>query len=156
MCYPMGDNAASLNEIANVAGGGAAGDAAIVDAILNDLDATLPKAPGEATATAIEAVVQNWGAHPFTLGTYSYAKVGTFTTANDNRRAELQAPVAGDRIFFAGEGSHVTHPSTVVGALHEGERAASEIHTINGIPNNPPPLPGGDGEKELIFSDSFE
>ena len=46
-----------------------------------------------------------------------------------------------NRIFFAGEGSHVTHPSTVVGALHEGERAANEVDAINGDPNNQPALP---------------
>ena len=39
--------------------------------------------------------------------------------------------MAENRIFFAGEASHNTHPATVVGALHEGERAALEIHRIN-------------------------
>jgi len=95
-------------------------------------------------ATALEPV-QNWGTHPYTLGAYSYAKVGTYTTANDSRRLDLQTPVAGNRIFFAGEGSHNTHPSTVVGALHEGERAANEVVTANGAPNSPPPLPGSGG-----------
>jgi monoamine oxidase len=143
MCYPMGDNAVMLNEIAEDAGGGVAGDAAIVEAILDDLDMTFPEAPGAATANAIEAVVQNWGAHPYTLGVYSYPRVGTFTTASDNKRADLQVPVANNRIFFAGEGSHVTHPATVVGALHEGERAANNVDAVNGNPNNLPPLPGG-------------
>ena len=119
------------------------GDAAIVAAILDDLDSTFPEAPGAATANAIDAVVQNWGAHPYTLGTYSYPKVGTYTTASDNKRADLQMPVANNRIFFAGEGSHETHPSTVVGALHEGERAANDVHAVNGNPNDPPPLPSG-------------
>ena len=140
----MGDNAVILNEMAEAAGGGAAGDAAIVNAILDDLDATLPQAPENAATTyALDAVVQNWGAHPFTLGAYSYPKVGTYTTASDNKRADLQVPAANNRIFFAGEGSHETHPSTVVGALHEGERAANEVHAVNGNPNDPPPLPDG-------------
>lgn len=143
MCYPMGDNAAILNAMAEDAGGGAAGDAAIVAAILADLDATLPQAPANAATDNYtgDAVVQNWGTHPYTLGVYSYPKVGTFTTASDNKRADLQVPVADNRIFFAGEGSHETHPATVVGALHEGERAANEIHVVNGNPNDPPPLP---------------
>jgi len=156
MCYPMGDNAVILNEIAEVAGGGGAGDAAIVGAILDDLDATfLPEAENAATNNFIGAVVQNWGAHPYTLGAYSYAKVGTYITASDNKRADLQVPVANNRIFFAGEGSHETHPATVVGALHEGERAANDVHALNGNPNNPPPFPGVDcsaGDDDLVFS----
>jgi hypothetical protein len=46
--------------------------------------------------------------------------------------------VANERVFFAGEGTHATHPSTVPGALHEGERAARAVHAINGHPNDPP------------------
>jgi hypothetical protein len=145
MCYPMGDNAAALNDIAASAGGGAAGDAAIINAILADLDATFPQAPNGATVNYIEGVVQNWGTLPYTLGAYSYPKVGTYTTANNSSRLDLQVPVAGNRIFFAGEASHNTHPSTVVGALHEGERAANNVGSVNGNPNNPPPLPGGGG-----------
>jgi len=151
----MGDNAVILNEIAEDAGGGVAGEEAIIDAILFDLDTTFPEAPNAATANFIEAVVQNWGEHPYTLGVYSYAKIGTFTTASDSFRADLQVPVAGNRIFFAGEGSHVTHPATVVGALHEGERAADEVHGLNGIPDNPPPPPGeacSAGDDDLVFS----
>jgi monoamine oxidase len=145
MCYPMGDNAAALNDIAANNGGGAAGDSAIINAILADLDATFPQAPNAATANYIDGVVQNWGTHPYTLGAYSYPKVGTYTTANDSSRLDLQVPVAGNRIFFAGEASHNTHPATVVGALHEGERAANNVGSVNGNPNNPPPLPGSGG-----------
>jgi len=145
MCYPMGDNAIALNDVAANAGGGAAGETAIINAILADLDATFPEAPNEATANYIEGHVHNWGTHPYTLGVYSYPKVGTYTTANDSSRLDLQVPVADNRIFFAGEGSHNTHPATVVGALHEGERAANDVNSVNGNPNNPPPLPGSGG-----------
>ncbi|MBT5796417.1 MAG: hypothetical protein HOI09_03415, partial [Porticoccaceae bacterium] len=119
-------------------GGAAAGDAAIIDAILADLDGTFPQALGLASATYVEGIVQNWGAEPYTLGVYSYPKIGTYATASDSRRRDLQDPVANERIFFAGEGTHVTHPSTVPGALHEGGRAARAVHAINGQPNNPP------------------
>jgi monoamine oxidase len=141
LCYPMGDNGTALNDIAENASG--AGGVAIVDAILADLDATFPQAPNEASANFLEGIVQNWGTEPYTLGAYSYDKVGTFTTANGSKRTDLQQPVANNRIFFAGEGSHSTHPSTVVGALHEGERAANEVHIVNGSPNNPPALSSG-------------
>ncbi len=141
MCYPMGDNAAALNAIAAAAGGGSAGDVAIIGAILADLDRTFPQAQNRASAEYLDGIVQNWGTEPYTLGAYSYPRVGTYTTADDSRRRDLQAPVADNRIFFAGEGSHTTHPSTVVGALHEGERAARDVDAINGDPDNPPALP---------------
>jgi monoamine oxidase len=137
----MGDNGTALNDIAENASG--AGGVAIVDAILADLDATFPQAPNEASANFLEGIVQNWGTEPYTLGAYSYDKVGTFTTANGSKRTDLQQPVANNRIFFAGEGSHSTHPSTVVGALHEGERAANEVHIVNGSPKNPLALSSG-------------
>ena len=142
MCYPMGENGQTLTDFAANGYNGQFGDAAIVAAILDDLDATLPQAPANAATNAyVDAHVQNWGAHPYTLGVYSYPKIGTFTTASDNKRADLQVPVAGNRIYFAGEGSHETHPATVVGALHEGERAANEVDSANGNPNDPPPVP---------------
>ena len=141
MCYPMGSNGAALNEVAAAAGGGAAGEAAILEAILADLDKTFPQAPNQASTNFLKGLVQNWGTAPYTLGAYSYPKVGTYTSASRNKRNDLKIPVANHRIFFAGEASHVTHPSTVVGALHEGERAATEIHGINTMPNNPPDLP---------------
>ena len=142
MCYPMGDNGQALSDFAVNGYNGQFGDAAIVAAILDDLDATFPQATAHAANDAyIDAHVQNWGAHPHTLGVYSFAKIGTYTTAGNNMRGDLQVPVAGNRIYFAGEGSHETHPSTVVGALHEGERAANEVHSVNGNPNDPPPIP---------------
>jgi monoamine oxidase len=150
MCYPMGDNGQTLTDFAANGYNGQFGDAAIVAAILDDLDATLPQAPANAATNAyLEAHVQNWGAHPYTLGVYSFAKIGTYTTASNNKRADLQVPVAGNRIYFAGEGSHETHPSTVVGALHEGERAANDVASVNGNPNDPPPVPIPEPATEL-------
>ena len=138
MCYPMGDNGAELNNISKAAGGAAKGSAAIVDAILANLDETFPQALGLASKSYVGGIVQNWGGEPYTLGVYSYPKIGTYTTAINNKRRDLQAPVADARVFFAGEATHITHPATVQGALHEGERAARAIHAVNGQPNNPP------------------
>ena len=42
--------------------------------------------------------------------------------------------------FIPGEATHATHPATVVGALHEGERAALQVHDVNGSPSIPPTL----------------
>jgi hypothetical protein len=127
----MGDNGAALDVIAADAGGGAEGDSAIIAAILADLDVTFPQVPGGATSNYIDGVVQNWGKQPYSLGVYSYPKVGTYITANNSKRLDLQKPVANNRIFFAGEASHNTHPATVIGALHEGERAANEVDNVN-------------------------
>lgn len=138
MCYPMGDNGAALNDIAVDAGGGAHGDNAIIQAILADLDVTFPQALGGATNNYIDGFVQNWGQHPYTLGVYSYPKVGTYIRANKSSRLDLQKPVANNRIFFAGEASHNTRSATVVGALQEGGRAAKEVDIVNGNPSNPP------------------
>jgi monoamine oxidase len=137
----MGDNSAALSDIGAQAGGGSTGDQAIIDAILTDLDNTLPQALGQASEHFIDALVQDWGSAAYTLGAYSYPKVETFLSAEDNKRRDLKAPVANNRIFIAGEATHETHPATVVGALHEGERAALAVHSVNGVPNNPPVLP---------------
>lgn len=138
MCYPMGDNSTTLSEIGAQAGGGSDGDQAIIDAILADLDKTFPQALGQPSENFIDGLVQDWGRENYTLGAYSYPKVETFLSTEDNKRRDLKAPVANDRIFFAGEATHETHPATVVGALHEGERAAHAVHSVNGVPNNSP------------------
>lgn len=140
MCYPMGSNGAALNDIALAAGGGVVGERAVVDAILEDLDRVFPQALGEASLNFLEAVVQDWGSETYTLGVYSYPKVETRPSLTDNQRRILKTPVANNRIFIAGEATHETHPATVVGALHEGERAALQVHDVNGAPGNPPAL----------------
>ena len=62
----------------------------------------------------------------------------SYSIKTDTERLRLRAPVADKRIFFAGEATHPTHPATVVGAIHEGERAALEVHAANGSPGNAP------------------
>ena len=140
MCYPMGSNGAALTDIGLAAGGGDVGEEAIGAAILEDLDRVFPQALGEASPNFLGAVVQDWGSEPYTLGVYSYPKVETRPSVTDNQRRVLKTPVADDRIFIAGEATHATHPATVVGALHEGERAALKVHDVNGSPGNPPTL----------------
>ncbi|MEM7081555.1 MAG: FAD-dependent oxidoreductase [Pseudomonadota bacterium] len=143
MCYPMGNNAKALNDMAQSTGGGQLGNDAIINAVLNTLDTTFPEAPGAATATFIDGIVQNWGAAPYTLGAYSYPRIGTYTDTG-SKRLELQAPVADNKLFFAGEATHNTNPSTVVGALQEGERAAMAIIALDSQsppPQTPPPPP---------------
>ncbi|MEM7692355.1 MAG: NAD(P)/FAD-dependent oxidoreductase [Pseudomonadota bacterium] len=132
MCYPMGDNARALDELAEAAGGGKAGESAIFAAILSDLDRALPRAQGQASAHFEEGLLENWGKNPFTRGVYSFPKKETYPSYEQNLRRALAKPVAGQKLFFAGEATHNTHPSTVVGALHEGERAARAIIKFTG------------------------
>ena len=65
---PMGENASLLNDISAAAGGGQPGDVAIIQAILADLDATFPRALGQASTQYLEGIVQNWGLEPYTRG----------------------------------------------------------------------------------------
>ena len=134
MCYPMGDNSRLLTTF-----GAEGGEVAIVTAVLEDLDQTFPKALGAASEFFLDFIIQDWGADPYTRGAYSFPTVDTVhLIETENARLNLRAPVADKRLFFAGEATHLTHPATVVGAIHEGERAAMEVHAVNGSPGDAP------------------
>ena len=49
-------------------------------------------------------------------------------------KREILAQPVGTTLYFAGEATHNTAPSTVPGALQSGERAGSEVHTELGGP----------------------
>jgi monoamine oxidase len=66
--------------------------------------------------------ITRWASDPFAYGSYSYVPVGA--TFDDYRT--LARPVDG-RLFFAGEATHSSYPSTVHGAYLSGERAAQEV-----------------------------
>lgn len=134
MCYPMGANSRQLTAL-----GVEGGEEAIVAAVLEDLNQTFPATAGAASEFYLDALVQDWGADPFTRGAYSYPTRETVRSIEtDTARLRLRTPVAESRVFFAGEATHPTHPATVVGAIHEGERAALEVHATNGAPGNAP------------------
>ncbi len=61
-----------------------------------------------------------WDQDPWTLGGYSYPRVGY-----SEARAVLAEPLE-DRLFFAGEATHVQHAATCHGAYLTGQRAAEE------------------------------
>jgi monoamine oxidase len=64
------------------------------------------------------ACVTGWGGDPYIRGGYSAAKPG-----EASRRADLATPVA-DRLFFAGEATHMDFYSTAHGAYLSGVAAA--------------------------------
>jgi PKD repeat protein len=72
------------------------------------------------------------------LGSYSYPAPGTRPLAGSTMRQVLAQP-DGATLYFAGEATHNTAPSTVPGALQSGERAGE------GVDGNlvGPPDPGG-------------
>ena len=122
MCYPMGNNVRALNDLAKQKGGGVAGDEAIIQVMLNDLEILLG---GKAKQLYIDGVVQNWGLDPYVLGSYSYPMLETYA-GTKSLRQQLAEPVS-NKIFFAGEGTNHRNPSCVPGALQEGERAAIQV-----------------------------
>lgn len=67
-------------------------------------------------------LITRWGSDPFAFGSYSH--IATGVTAED---CDILAAPVGDRLFFAGEHTNRTYPSTVHGALLSGRRAAAEI-----------------------------
>ncbi|MBI2785047.1 MAG: FAD-dependent oxidoreductase [Legionella longbeachae] len=64
----------------------------------------------------------HWGSDPFTRGSYSYLPINV----DKSVISTLAKPVAG-KLFFAGEATSTTDPSTVHGAYLSGIRAANEV-----------------------------
>jgi lysine-specific histone demethylase 1B len=66
--------------------------------------------------------LQDWRKEPFVLGAYSYSTVGI-----GNARTVLAQPVS-NKLFFAGEATHLTgHYQTVQGAMETGKREAEKV-----------------------------
>ena len=69
-----------------------------------------------------EALITRWLSDSWSHGSYSYVPVGSSFRLHD----ELAKPIE-NKVFFAGEATHVEYPATVHGALLSGVRAAREI-----------------------------
>jgi monoamine oxidase len=121
-CFMMGRNSEVMEALPN--------DTARINQALADLDVAFG---GSASASYIEAHVHNWTAEPYVLGSYSYPAPGTRPTSGSTMRQVLAQPV-GTTLYFAGEATHNTAPSTVPGALQSGERAGGEVDTTLGGP----------------------
>jgi len=77
---------------------------------------------GSAVREPVSVLQTRWKSDPWSLGSYSFDKLGAKPTDRD----ALAASVDG-RLFFAGEATHRTMFSTVHGAYLSGCRAAEEI-----------------------------
>jgi monoamine oxidase len=93
-------------------------DAAIVAGMLS----VLRKLYGAGIPDPEAALITRWLADPFACGSYSHMAPGSTLADRD----ALSLPI-GDRLFFAGEATHVEYPSTVHGAYLSGLRAAEQI-----------------------------
>jgi len=80
---------------------------------------------GDKVPEPISARVTRWGSDPFSLGSYSFMKVGSIS----NDYEDLSLPVD-DKLFFAGEATSRTHPATVSGAYLSGIREARRILSL--------------------------
>jgi PKD repeat protein len=148
-CFSMGKNAEVLEALTD--------DSARIDRVLTDLDAAFG---GAASSAFVEGVVQNWTAEPYVRGSYSFPAPGTRPLAGNTQRQVLAQPV-GTTLYFAGEATHNTAPSTVPGALQSGERAGGEVHAqLGGPPAAGTPtadfsasVTSGDAPLDVSFSD---
>jgi monoamine oxidase len=90
--------------------------------IVAGMMAVLRKLYGRHIPNPEASLITRWHSDPFAYGSYSFIPVGTSGAAYET----LARPVE-NRLFFAGEATHRTHPSTVHGAYLSGLRAAREI-----------------------------
>jgi len=72
-------------------------------------------------------------------GGYTYPMPGSYPTDGSPSARQVLAEPVGSALYFAGAPSHNSWPSTVVGALDSGLRAAGEIDADH----NPVPEPRG-------------
>lgn len=78
--------------------------------------------PNKQVREPVESIVTRWEHDPFSRGSYSY--IGTDGSGADH---DLLAKPVGDSLFFAGEATCRTHPSTVHGAYLSGLSAAKAV-----------------------------
>ncbi|MEC4854125.1 MAG: NAD(P)/FAD-dependent oxidoreductase, partial [Jaaginema sp. PMC 1079.18] len=83
---------------------------------------TLRTIYGVSIPEPIDYQITRWATDPFSLGSYSYNRVG----AVPKMRQELAAPLE-KSVFFAGEASNRDYFGTAHGAYLSGLRAAQEI-----------------------------
>jgi monoamine oxidase len=90
--------------------------------IVEGLVAQLSRAFGSPAPKVTDYSVTRWTSDPWSLGSYSFRKVGSLASDYD----DLEEPVAG-RLFFAGEATSRSYPATMHGAHLSGLRAAEQV-----------------------------
>jgi len=93
-------------------------DEKTIDSVMS----VLKKLYGENIPSPSSYRITRWGSNPFSLCSYSAPGLKPEVKAYEN----LAAPV-NDCLYFAGEATSTTDPSTVLGAFSSGERAAKQV-----------------------------
>ena len=94
----------------------------VVRRALETLSSLLRVGPSELENLLEDAHTHDWQTDPFSLGAYSYGKVGS-----DGAQEALAEPVE-NTLYFAGEATDTTgNNGTVHGAIASGNRAAEQI-----------------------------
>lgn len=93
-----------------------------VPAVVEELAAMYDRTPAELNGLLTNSYIMDWGAEPFTRGTYSFP-----TPGSDGARTVLAEPLV-EKVFFAGEATNLNgHFATVHGAMETGAAAARAI-----------------------------
>eukprot|EP00123_Amoebidium_parasiticum_P000767 comp11669_c0_seq1/m.6190 comp11669_c0_seq1/g.6190 ORF comp11669_c0_seq1/g.6190 comp11669_c0_seq1/m.6190 type:complete len:463 (-) comp11669_c0_seq1:283-1671(-) len=101
---------------------GIAGEAKTDDQLVGELMTILRNIYGDKIPNPSAKLVTRWSRDPYTLGSYSYLKVG----ASPKHRAALANGVS-STLWFAGEACNTDYPSTITGAFVSGGDAAAEV-----------------------------
>jgi monoamine oxidase len=97
-------------------------DGRVVDKAIESLAAVLGQTKASLQSELVAAYFHDWNSDPFSLGAYSYVKVG-----GEGCQTTLGAPLE-NTLFFAGEATDISgNNGTVHGAIASGKRAAQEI-----------------------------
>jgi monoamine oxidase len=97
-------------------------DGRVVDKAIESLAAVLGQTKASLQSELVAACFHDWNSDPFSLGAYSYVKVG-----GEGCQTTLGAPLE-NTLFFAGEATDISgNNGTVHGAIASGKRAAQEI-----------------------------
>eukprot|EP01126_Amoeba_proteus_P046331 TRINITY_DN5236_c0_g1_i5.p1 TRINITY_DN5236_c0_g1~~TRINITY_DN5236_c0_g1_i5.p1 ORF type:complete len:173 (-),score=39.76 TRINITY_DN5236_c0_g1_i5:223-741(-) len=90
---------------------------------MKELRNIFPKIPNDLVPTWV--VVTRWTQDPWSYGSYSHIS----NHSVPQHREDLAKPVG--RLFFAGEATHISFPSTTHGALMSGREVAQKIATLS-------------------------
>jgi monoamine oxidase len=101
----------------------------VLDTFHKDLAQIWPKVAESLDMAAVTSMF--WSNYPYTLGSYSAAKVGQYTTMFD----EACKPALGGRLQFAGEHtSGAEYQGFMNGGVRSGNRAACELVKLMALP----------------------
>ena len=122
----------------------------VLDTFHKDLAQIWPKVAESLDMAAVTSMF--WSNYRYTLGSYSAAKVGQYTTMFD----EAWKPALGGRLQFAGEHtSGAKYQGYMNGGVRSGNRAACELVKLMALPTmkavcHPPSCPEGCQESPTL------